>query len=200
MKIDNFANEIAAGMDRALNSDENKKLFSKASVIEKLAFHRVSDEDKLVSETEESLKTILDINKTAAEKENCSGCECGEEKGSECKCHCHEDSPTKSASVEDIVGDLLAVSEALEDAGFEKLAADSAILAGSLIAQAKAKKDSKDSKKSPKMGIKERMEKMRKMKGGKGGKSKDSKDSKKSPSKSSKPASKSSKPATKSSK
>jgi hypothetical protein len=195
MKIDNLANQIAFDMDKALNSDENQKLFSKSSMIQKLAFHKVSDEDKLVSETEESLKAILQINKTAGSK--CSGCECGEDKGSECKCHCHEDEPTKSASVESLVDDILKVSEALETAGFEKLAASSALLAGALVAEAKAKKDSKkDTKKSPKMGIKERMEKMRKMKGGKG---KDSKKSTKPSSKASKPASKSSKPASKSS-
>jgi hypothetical protein len=203
MKIDNFADQIAVEMDKAINSEENKKLFSSSNMLQKLAFTRVADEGKIISEIEAEFDKT--INKTAS----CSGCSCDKDKDKECKCSCHEEKESKAGTaekplvvhlaVESIVSKLITVSEQLDAAGFEKLAADSAVLAGRLVVEAKAKKDSKGSK--PKMSMKERMEKMRKMKGGKKSPAKSSKPASKSKSdKSSKPASKSSKPASKSKK
>lgn len=159
-------------MDKALNSEENKQMFSSSAVLEKLAFSRVADEGKVQSELE--LEVAEKLTKTAS-KEEC--CEC--EEGADCKCKCHD--KKKSASVSETVHALLKVSEDLETNGFEKLAALSIVLAEKLVVEAKAKSKSKtekeDSKseksksksksKSKKMTMKERMEKMRKMQKGK---------------------------------
>lgn len=204
MKHD-YSAEIAAAMDAHLKSDENRKMFGPSAVMEKLAFHRVSDEETLRSETEDQMRAILDINQTSttgvATKtagEACKGCDCKGSKGTECHCECHRDTDkndaddvsvsepmTAEASFESVVADLLNASEALEDLGMETLAGYSARLAGFVVTAAKKSKDSKKGPKGPKMGIKERMEKMRRMKGGKG---------KPSKSTGSKPAAKSSKP------
>jgi len=97
---------------------------------------------------------------------------------------------------------LLKISEDLDAIGFSKLAATSAVLAGNLVSEAKAKKSEKPKKK---VDMKARMKKMREMKGKGKGKKDEKKSSKPSSSeKSSKPMSKSSpakssKPASKSS-
>lgn len=185
MKNINLSSYIAAEMDKNLNSEENKRLFSTASMIEKQAFHRVADEGKLTSEVEEEL-----LKKTAS-------CKCEKDDGhtvKSCDCDCHDEKTSTAFSVSDAFASLLKVSEALDNAGFEVLASHSLVLANKLVVAAKAKKDSKtksetksskDSKKSkdekkPKMTMKERMDKMRKMKG----KGKDSKKSTKPESKS----------------
>ena len=176
-------------MDKALNSEENKQLFSTASVLEKLAFKKVSEEDA-TTEVEIELESVL--------QKKASCCECEEDKKhSDCKCDCHhkksESSQKQHLTVvyPDCVDALLKVSAILDESGFEKLAAHSAILADKLIVEAKAKskskseksdKKSKDDKKKskPKMDMKERMKKMREM-AGKG--KKDKKDSKEDKSK-----------------
>lgn len=179
MKHVDLSNTLATEMDKVLNSGENKELFSSSSMLEKLAFKKVSEQDE-VSELETELL-----------KKNASCCECGEEKKHECHCECHKDE--KKASVRNPAREafnaLLRVSEDLETAGFERLAAASVMLAGKLMAEAKAKsskkpeksksKDEKSKSKGKKMDMKERMEKMRKMQKGKGKKS-DKKDDKKS--------------------
>ena len=61
-----FSKEIAAGMEKVLNSDENKQLFSQSSMLEKLAFKRVADEDKPTEIEVEVQKTMDDsLNKEA---------------------------------------------------------------------------------------------------------------------------------------
>jgi hypothetical protein len=169
-KID-LSNSIASEMDKVLNSEENKQMFSSSAVLEKLAFSRVADEGKVSSELE--VEVAEKLNKTAS-KHEC--CECEESDKCECKCH-----DKKSASVSETVHALLKVSEDLETNGFEKLAALSIVLAEKLVVEAKAKSKSKSEKedskseksksksksKSKKMTMKERMEKMRKMQKGK---------------------------------
>jgi len=238
----NDLSTLAADMDKVLNSDENKDMFSNSSMLEKLAFKKVSEQEE-VSEVEVALG--LSLKKTAG----C--CECGEEKHHECKCECHDkkeastlnsmiingakvkcinnnggakdkltvgksyeviDEKKAQYSIKDDTGEvndwtkhrfekeasvrnpareafnaLLKVSEDLESAGFERLAAASILLADKLITEAKAKSSKKSDKsekskgseksksKGKKMDMKERMEKMRKMQKGKG-----KKDSKKS--------------------
>lgn len=181
MKNIDLSNSIAAEMDKTLNSEENKKLFSTASVLEKLAFKKVSEEDA-TTEVEIALESNL------TKKASC--CECSEEKDHACKCDCHEDKEDKKAeaSLEASVNTLLKVSEDLDTLGFGKLAAYSATLANHLIVEAKKAKDKKSDKKSDKkksdkkMDMKERMKKMREMQKGK----KDKKDSKKEDKKDSK--------------
>lgn len=163
MKID-LSNTIAAEMDRALNSDENKQMFSSSSILEKLAFNKVSEDDK-VSEIEMEFDSSL--KKTAG----CHHCECEESKGSECECDCHEENKKKAGTsfISDSVNALLKISEDLDDAGFDKLAAASILLADRLVSEAKAKKSDKKTKESEKakskkkVDMKERMKKMREM-------------------------------------
>jgi hypothetical protein len=172
MKQD-FSNLIAAEMDKALNSEENQKLFSSSSMLEKLAFKKVSEQDQV---TEVEMELDPSLKKTASEK--C--CECGSSKKDECKCNCHESSSKKASDpVLDSFNALLKVSNDLDDAGFEKIAAASLLLADKLISEAKSKSSKKsdkkeDKSKSKKMDIKERMKKMREMKKGKKEKSKSS--------------------------
>lgn len=171
MKNVDLSNSIAAEMDKALNSDDNKKLFSNASVLEKLAFKKVSEDDK-TTEVEVELENAL--QKTAS-----------------------ADLEVSEVSEGDVVEMLLQASEDLDTLGFDKLSVYSAKLANQLMVEAKAKskteksdKKSKEDKKSkPKMDMKERMKKMREMQG-KGKKDKkdkkDSKEDKKDSKKSSK--------------
>lgn len=185
----NDLSTLAADMDKVLNSNENKDMFSNSSMLEKLAFRKVSEQEE-VSEIEVELDSSL--------KKTAGCCECGEEKHHECKCECHdkkeEKKEEKKASVRNPAREafnaLLKVSEDLESAGFERLAAASILLADKLIVEAKAKSSKKTDKsekskgseksksKGKKMDMKERMEKMRKMQKGKG-KGKDSKKSEK---------------------
>lgn len=168
MKTIDFANTIAADMDKALNSEENKQLFSSSSMIEKLAFKKVSEEDAI---TEVEAELDRSLTKTAG----CKECVCVSSKKGECKCDCHDDSShSKEASrnlVLESLNSLLKVSEDLDNAGFEKIAALSIVLADKLVSEAKAKKSDKkskeksksksESKSKSKMDIKERMKKMR---------------------------------------
>lgn len=164
MKHVDLSNSIAAEMDKALNSEENKKLFSTASVLEKLAFKKVSEED---ATTEVEAELAIKLQKTASTLLEVS-----------------------EPSEDEVVEMLLQASEDLDVLGFDKLAAMSAVLADKLIVEAKAKTKSKSDKKSkedkskskkPKMDIKERMKKMREMQGkGKKDKKDDKKDSKES--------------------
>jgi hypothetical protein len=206
MKINNIADLLASEMEKNLNSDENKGLFSSASLIEKLAFRKVSDEDQ-PSEIELELEASL--NKSAG----CHGCSCDEKKDESCKCDCHNDAndakdskksdeetstQSKSSGLRDAFNALLKISETLDEYGFERLAAASAILADKLVIEAKAKSkkskdskksDKKDDKKSKKEDMKARMDKMRAAKDKKDGKGKsDKKTSKTAQNLSSQPA------------
>ena len=185
----NIENVLAEGMEKALNSDENKKLFSNASVLEKLAFKRVSEED---ATTEIETELTNSLSKTASCKCNESG-----HKKEECKCDCHKDTEKDHKKEEQektiasyMVDALLKISADLDEGGFDKLAAASLILADRIVVEAKAKaksktekskskssKDKKDSKDKPKAkgDVAARMKKMREMQG-----KKDKKDSKKS--------------------
>ena len=180
-KID-LSNILAAEMDKALNSEENKQMFSSSSVLEKLAFNRVADEGKLPSEVEEEMKK-QSLQKTAS-----TTCECPEkhECGDECKCPASCDCKKTKKSASEIVNALLKVSEDLENVGLAKLAALSIVLAEKVVEAKKKSTEKKDDdkksskSKSKKMTMKERMEKMRKAKSKGKGKKEKSKSSKKS--------------------
>jgi|SRR5271165_5988114 len=182
MKNVDLSNSIAADMDKVLNSDENKQLFSSASVLEKLAFKKVSEDDK-------TTEVEIELENTLTKKASC--CECGDKTDHSCKCDCHEEKKSE-ASEDDVVAMLLQASEDLDTLGFAKLASYSALIADKLMVEAKAKTKSKSDKKSDKktekaksdkkMDMKARMKKMREMqgKGKKDSKKEDKKDSKKS--------------------
>ena len=145
----NFSNDLANEMERIFNSDEHKEIFGTAKNLEKVAFSRVADEDKLTSEIE------IDLLSTA-EKEKCCECASKEGKGKDCKCECHpkeskeDKKPWDKKSEASTVEKLLAVSEELDGMGFERLAGMALKFAG-LVVQAKAKKsDKKAPKKSEK--------------------------------------------------
>lgn len=207
----NDSNTIASEMDRVLNSEENKEMFSASSMLEKLAFKKVSEEDA-VSEVEQELNSqglrkeaqatpffansvCKKCNKAKPESTGACKCACASAadcaKGCPCGCKGGEydpakPSPWKESSVQHSLQQLLIVSEDLDNLGFSKLAAMSLIVANKLVVEAKAKKSDKkksDKSKSKKMDMKERMKKMREM----AGKNKDKakKDDKKSSKKSS---------------
>jgi hypothetical protein len=159
--------DIAAEMDKILNSEENKKLYSNAAAIEKNAFRKVSDQDK---PTELEVEVLEELSKQEAAIPQTKTASAP---------------MTKEAELEiktsNMVDSLLKISSDLDAIGFEKLAAVSILLADKIVAEAKAKKDSKKSPKK-KMDVKERMKKMREMKGK--GKSEKSKSSEKSSKKS----------------
>ena len=145
----NFSNDLANEMERIFNSDEHKEIFGTAKNLEKVAFSRVADEDKLTSEIE------IDLLSTA-EKEKCCECASKEGKGKDCKCECHpkeskeDKKPWDKKSEASTVEKLLTVSEELDGMGFERLAGMALKFAG-LVVQAKAKKsDKKAPKKSEK--------------------------------------------------
>src|SRR5271165_322967 len=143
MKNVDLSNSIAADMDKVLNSDENKQLFSSASVLEKLAFKKVSEDDK---------STEVEVELENALTKNASCCECSDKKDHSCKCDCHEKHEDKKseASEDDVVAMLLQASEDLDMLGFDKLASYSAQIADKLIVESKAKAKSKSDKKSDK--------------------------------------------------
>jgi hypothetical protein len=188
MKKNDLSDFLASEMDKAMNSDENKQMFSTASMLEKLAFKRVSEQD---APTELEGDFLSSLEKKAKKEDAC--CECAEDKEEKCECSCHPEHKTtkkEASGYMNVFNALLKISEDLDAAGFSKLAASSALLAGNLISQAKAKKSEKPKKK---VDMKARMKKMREMKGKKDGKKDEKKSSKPSSSaKSSKPASKSS--------
>ena len=141
----NFSNDLANEMERIFNSDEHKEIFGTAKNLEKVAFSRVADEDKLTSEIE------IDLLSTA-EKEKCCECASKEGKGKDCKCECHpkeskeDKKPWDKKSEASTVEKLLTVSEELDGMGFERLAGMALKFAG-LVVQAKAKKSDKKSDK-----------------------------------------------------
>ena len=203
MKHVDLSNSIAAEMSRVLNSEENKQMFNSSSMLEKLAFKKVSDPDE-VTEVEKELAKSLHKEASATsscircyeQKPDSTGvckCECRGPadcaKGCPCKCGggAYAKSLKSSADVKSAVNQLLAISSQLDDMGFEKLAATSILMADRLVSEAKAKKsDKKTSKESEKSkgkkpDMKERMKKMREMqKGKKSKKSEDKKSDKKS--------------------
>lgn len=189
MRID-LSNTLAAEMDKVLNSEENKQMFSSSSMLEKLAFKKVSEEEQV---TEVEMELDPSLRKTA----DCHHCECKSDKKDGCKCDCHEASDSSKSArnlVLDSFDSLLKISEDLDTAGFDKLAAASILLADRLFSEAKAKSSKKSDKKSDKkskedkasgkkMDMKERMKKMREMQKGKGKKKDDDKKSSKKDSK-----------------
>jgi len=139
----NIENVLAEGMEAALNSDENKKLFSNASVLEKLAFKRVSEADA-ITEIEEEVAAKLPA-KTAS-------CKCNEPgHKDDCKCDCHKETEKEhkhehkdeheKTTASYMVDALLKISADLDEEGFDKLAAASLILADRIVVEAKAKKE-----------------------------------------------------------
>ena len=149
--------DIAAEMDRLLQSEDNKKAGGYSEQMQKLAFVRVADEDQ-IGEIEAAMLAATEpkkedlVQKLASEK--C--CECNPANKHECKCTCHTENK-KEASVKApinkvavMVDTLLVLSETLEDEGFEKLAAYSIVLADKLVSEAKAKKSKSKSKSTEK--------------------------------------------------
>ena len=143
-----MSNYFASEMERIFNSDEHKQIFGTAKELEKVAFSRVADEDKLTSEVE------IDLLATA-EKEKCCECASKEGKGKDCKCDCHpkeskednkEDKKPWEKKDASTVEKLLAVSEELDAVGLTRLAGMALKFAG-LVIQAKAKKSDKRSDK-----------------------------------------------------
>lgn len=163
---------LAADMEKVLNSDENRSLFSRSTMLEKLAF---SKEAGGMCKGKNCAKAC-ELDGGCVCKESCTnGC------SSDCACHPAnaDDGEVKTASSEtDLVTSLLDISEELDELGLEKSAALVLNVTSHLIAEAKAKsskksKDSKkDSKKDPKKDSKKDMKDSKKSKD-------DKKDSKK---------------------
>jgi len=178
----NIENVLASGMETAL--EQNKDLFSKSSVLEKLAFKKVSEEDaktEIESELEDKLASELPVK--------VASCKCNEPgHKDDCKCDCHKETKKEHKHEEKdvhekttasfMVDALIKISADLDAEGFDKLAAASLILADRIVVEAKAKKeksksksksskeDKKDSKKSKSKGdVAARMKKMREMQG-----------------------------------
>lgn len=175
-KID-FSNTIAAEMNKAL--EDNKSLFSTSSMLEKLAFKKVSDENQ-VGEVEAELDLKKVANDTSHTSEKCCECDGKHNAKHGCECDCHPSHSHKEANIiTKTVGAFLKISEDLDTMGFDRLAAASILLADKLIAEAKVKSSpksksedksksstkSKSSKETKKMDMKDRMKKMREMKG-----------------------------------
>lgn len=162
MKID-LSNSIASEMDRVLNSDENKSMFSSAKMLEKLAFKRVSEADEPTA-LETEVTEVLD--KTASKKE-CE-CECHEDKDAKtCEC-CEEKKATASLQVVaqdeyslalNAAEKMLSISETLDGVGFEKLATVSLMLANKIVVEAKAKAKKKSTKTDEKKSEKDKAKK-----------------------------------------
>lgn len=177
MKKIDLSNILAAEMDRAF--EDNKPLFASSSMLEKLAFKKVSEEDS-TTEVEAALESSL-LKKQANAK--CCDCETKDKRKENCSCVCHKEvAVTASSIVSNSLNSLIKISEDLDRVGFSKLAAASIMLADALIATAKEKsspaksskeeksksskedsksKSSNKSKPKKKMDMKERMKKMR---------------------------------------
>lgn len=98
MKQPNMADSIASEMDRILNSEESKQIFAPSKSLEKLAFVRVSDEDKS-TEIAQELEVALDKTAQVAphvpaapaeqHKEECKACKgfyVRDDGGPQCTC------------------------------------------------------------------------------------------------------------------
>jgi len=167
-----LSDALASSMDQALNSEENKSMFSTSGMLEKLAFSKVSEENvptELANELEVELAgaTITDpstiMNATASKKCECgkAGCECEAD-----KCDCNDTAVMASRS-EDMLtkvayNTLLKASEELESAGFESLAAESLALINRLVVEAKKKKTEKSKSKTDKDSKKSKEDKKKK--------------------------------------
>ena len=163
---------LAASMQEIISSDEHKDMFSNASTIEKLAFHRVSDENnvetanEIMRDTESALKKKANTickDCTKADKES-GKCKCNCDGACKSDCVCHKDDKKADASsvnsqMKIAYKNLIEASEALENCGFEKLATYSLQIVDRLVSEAKAKKDPAKAKE-----MKEKMEAMKKAK------------------------------------
>lgn len=147
MKTSDLSDVLALEMDRVLSDEKNKELFSSASSIEKLAFKRVSEEDK-PTEIEIELESALEplLQKEASDASPV------ETKTEEVK----TPETKESEATQEILNVLLKVSEDLDTLGFERLAAASAILAEKLVSEAKAKKTKSTKKTDPKAAVRNR--------------------------------------------
>ena len=168
----NMENEIASGMSAILQDTKFTSMFSNNSVLEKLAFKRVADEN-IPTEIEVELSEALSqepLETTANERASClmcgkkrpgwteemGVCKCAKENGCDqmngCKEGCDCGCKAKHAGVEmdnlikSAFNSLLSASSDLDEAGFEDLSANALILMNNLVVEAKAKKSKKDDK------------------------------------------------------
>src|ERR1019366_10147046 len=90
-----LSGELAASMDRALNSKENKDMFSSSKMFEKLAFSKVSDENvptelasELAGAMEGEVPAVQETITTTASKCPCgkATCTCKHESDDACEC------------------------------------------------------------------------------------------------------------------
>lgn len=170
--IYNSANLIATAMDATLNDPEFQSIFSPVSVLEKVAFTKVSDEDKPTElEIEFAAQTEQELTAQAGDEVKADCVACGKKRANwdtsmgVCKCagqgcspisgceeNCSCGCKTKQAEVmmdnfvKSAFDNLMKASTDLEEAGFGTLSANALILVGDLITEAKAKKNSKEDK------------------------------------------------------
>jgi hypothetical protein len=181
----NMENELASGMNAILQDTKFTSMFSNNSVLEKLAFKRVADEN-IPTEIEVELSEALSqepLEATANERASClmcgkkrpnwtedmGVCKCAKENGCDqmngCKEGCDCGCKAKHAGVEmdnlikSAFNSLLSASSDLDEAGFEGLSANALILMNDLVVEAKAKKSKKDEK--AKMKEKQEKEKLK---------------------------------------
>jgi len=173
------ANELAASMDAIMRDEKHQKMFSTSSILEKLAFKRVADENK-PSEIEVEITNALSkhedtsLEATAGDEradcvccgkkranwnESMGVCKCSSKGCSpvdgckddcDCGCSTKKAAVTSDSLVKSACDALLKVSADLDDAGFEQLSARALIFASNLVAEAKAKKTKKDPEKAAK--------------------------------------------------
>lgn len=135
-----LSDDLAAAMEAELNKEENVKLFSRASMLEKLAFTKEAD-------------GMCHGHGCSKACELGGPCQCKEECANGCtsSCRCHPANADDGMSVKAAFENLLKISEDLEEMGMEKTAALLLEAGSELVSEAKAKKsDKKDSKKSDK--------------------------------------------------
>ena len=172
---------IASSMDAILKDPEYKSMFSTSSVLEKLAFTRVADEN-LPTEIEVELAAELSdqpLEATAASpKADCVACgktrsnwtedmgvcKCtsqgcspmgGCKEGCSCGCKVKKAEVVMDTLIKSAFDSLMKASSDLEEAGLETLAADTLVVMTNLVVEAK-KKDKKDDKKAKEKADKEK--------------------------------------------
>lgn len=176
--IKNAANLIANSMSATLEDPEFQSKFDTGSYLEKVAFTKVSDEDKpteleveFVSEMEKSETVVVEAadnaradcvacgKKRAGWTEAMGVCKCasqgcspmgGCEDGCSCGCKTKNAGVSMDSLVKSAFDKLMEASSELEEAGFEDLSAHALVLVNDLVVEAKAKKMTKEQKEAAK--------------------------------------------------